>query len=219
MGRRNAPTYRIVVAESSMPRDGRIVESIGHYNPRTDPLTLSVDRNRALYWLGHGATPTDTAHALLKRAGVFKPVPEGVDGVEEVAATVTAAAANTADKVTRKVKEVAAGVREKAEEAREAIAEAAEDVREAASEAAEEVREKVAEAREAGAEIAEEVRENVAEAREAASEAAEELRETVGEVAEKVGDVVEATREKVADAIESVTSRGAEATDEGGAKA
>ncbi len=205
MGRRNAPTYRIVVAESSMPRDGRIVESIGHYNPRTDPLTLSVDRDRALYWLGHGATPTDTAHALLKRAGVFKPVPEGVDGVEEVAATVTAAAANTADKVTRKVKEVAAGVREKAEEAaeeaREAIAEVAEEVREAASEAAEEVWEKVAEAREA------------------ASEAAEELRETVGEVAEKVGDVVEATREKVADVIESVTSRGAEATDEGGAKA
>jgi small subunit ribosomal protein S16 len=128
MGRRNAPTYRIVVAESSMPRDGRIVESIGHYNPRTDPLTLKVDRERALYWIGNGATPTDTVQALLKRAGVFKPAPEGI---EAVAAVVSGAVKKAASKVkevaavaVEEVKEVAAEVAEVVGDAVEAVVEA-----------------------------------------------------------------------------------------------
>ena len=75
MGRKKAPTYRLVVAESSMPRDGRFVAAIGHYNPRTEPLTLVVDREKALFWIGQGAVPTDTAKSLMKRAGVFGPAP------------------------------------------------------------------------------------------------------------------------------------------------
>ena len=90
MGRRNAPTYRVVVAESSMPRDGRIVENLGHYNPRTEPATLVVERNRALYWIERGAVPTETAKALLKRAGIFRP--------EAEAAAMAAAAAEAAEK-------------------------------------------------------------------------------------------------------------------------
>ncbi|MBA2670190.1 MAG: 30S ribosomal protein S16, partial [Gemmatimonadetes bacterium] len=61
MGRKKAPTYRLVVAESSMPRDGRFVANIGHYNPRTQPITLVVDRAQALQWMAKGAMPTDTA--------------------------------------------------------------------------------------------------------------------------------------------------------------
>ena len=79
MGRKKAPTYRIVVAETTMPRDGRFVASIGHYNPRTEPLTLQVDRDRALFWLDQGAIPTDTAKSLLKRAGVFGPAPTATE--------------------------------------------------------------------------------------------------------------------------------------------
>jgi small subunit ribosomal protein S16 len=72
MGRKKAPHYRIVVAESSFPRDGRFVANLGHYNPTTNPATLVVDRDKALAWIGKGAMPTDTVQSLLKQAGVFK---------------------------------------------------------------------------------------------------------------------------------------------------
>ncbi|HET8654273.1 MAG TPA: 30S ribosomal protein S16 [Longimicrobiaceae bacterium] len=67
MGRKKAPTYRIVVAESSMPRDGRFVANLGHYNPRTEPMTLVVDREQVQYWISKGARPTDTVRSLLRR--------------------------------------------------------------------------------------------------------------------------------------------------------
>jgi small subunit ribosomal protein S16 len=89
MGRKKAPHYRIVIAESSNARDGRFVANIGHYNPTTNPMTLVVDRDKALFWLGQGATPTDTVNSLLKKGGVFQPVPEGV--VENVAAAASGA--------------------------------------------------------------------------------------------------------------------------------
>src|SRR5690606_29148084 len=132
MGRRNAPTYRIVVAESSMPRDGRIVESIGHYNPRTDPLTLSVNRARALYWIERGALPTDTAQALLKRAGVFKPESESLlatvaTGARTSARKAGGAVADAAAKVADVVGDAAEGVRDAAEGAVELVVEAAGD--------------------------------------------------------------------------------------------
>lgn len=140
MGRRNAPTYRIVVAESAMPRDGRIVESLGHYNPRTDPLTLSVDRARALYWMELGATPTDTVHALLKRAGVFRPEEAGVSAA---VATVTDAAKGAARRAGQAVKGVAGravgAVKDVAEDVREAVSEAAGEVREAAEDVIEKI--------------------------------------------------------------------------------
>jgi small subunit ribosomal protein S16 len=71
-GRKKQPEYRIVVAEKSDARDGRFVETIGHYNPRTEPVTIKVDVEKARTWLEKGATPSDTVRSLLKQAGVFE---------------------------------------------------------------------------------------------------------------------------------------------------
>jgi len=70
-GRKKAPFYRLVVADSRAPRDGRFIERIGHYNPLTDPAEIKVDEERALYWLQVGAQASDTARMILKRSGVW----------------------------------------------------------------------------------------------------------------------------------------------------
>ncbi len=93
MGRKKAPHYRIVVAESSMPRDGRFVAKVGHYNPTTTPATLVVDRDKALQWMGKGAMPTETVQSLFKKAGVFGPAPTVVEQAAEAVTPVTASAA------------------------------------------------------------------------------------------------------------------------------
>jgi small subunit ribosomal protein S16 len=71
MGAKRQPSYRIVVAESRSPRDGRFIETVGIYNPKTEPMTLRVDAERAKYWLEHGAQPTDTVRSLLVRVGAM----------------------------------------------------------------------------------------------------------------------------------------------------
>jgi len=71
MGSKGAPSYRIVVADARSPRDGRIIENIGWYNPRTEPSTINVDQDRAKHWLSVGAQPTESVASLLKRAGVL----------------------------------------------------------------------------------------------------------------------------------------------------
>lgn len=71
MGAKRQPSYRIVVAESRSPRDGRFIETVGIYNPKTQPMTLRVDAERARYWLEHGAQPTDTVRSLLVRVGAM----------------------------------------------------------------------------------------------------------------------------------------------------
>lgn len=138
MGRRNAPTYRVVVAESSMPRDGRIVENIGHYNPRTEPITLEINRSRALYWLESGATPTETTHALFRKAGIYRPEEES-----RVAAAATAVA-DGAKKAAKKVKEAATKAAARAEDVVEDAVEAVKERRE--KKKAEEAEAKAAEA-------------------------------------------------------------------------
>jgi len=70
MGAKKAPFYRIVVADSRYPRDGRFIEEIGIYNPTTDPAELKVNVERAQAWMKTGAQPTETVKALLKKAGV-----------------------------------------------------------------------------------------------------------------------------------------------------
>lgn len=70
MGRKKQPFYRIVVANSESPRDGRFLESVGTYNPLKNPHEVSVKEDRIKYWLGVGATPTDTVRSLLKQQGV-----------------------------------------------------------------------------------------------------------------------------------------------------
>ena len=72
MGAKKAPRYRIVVADSRSRRDGRDIETIGHYNPTTDPAELFVDTEKAMEWLRVGAQPSDTVRNLLSRAGVME---------------------------------------------------------------------------------------------------------------------------------------------------
>ena len=71
MGAKNAPYYRIVVADSRSPRDGRCIEEIGTYSPLTAPATVTVDVEKAQNWIKNGAQPTDTVRGLLKNAGVL----------------------------------------------------------------------------------------------------------------------------------------------------
>ncbi|MBR4656198.1 MAG: 30S ribosomal protein S16 [Oscillospiraceae bacterium] len=71
MGAKKAPYYRIVVADSHFPRDGRFIEEIGTYNPLVEPSEIKVDAERALAWIKNGAQPTDTVKNLLKKAGVI----------------------------------------------------------------------------------------------------------------------------------------------------
>ena len=73
VGKTKAPTYRVVVADSRAPRNGKFIESIGHYNPRTEPADLVVNTDRARHWIRNGARPTSTARMLLVRSGL----PEG----------------------------------------------------------------------------------------------------------------------------------------------
>ena len=67
VGTTKRPFYRVVVMESHAPRDGRFVESLGHYNPRTEPETVQVDHERVAHWIGKGARPSDTVRTLLAR--------------------------------------------------------------------------------------------------------------------------------------------------------
>lgn len=71
MGAKRQPHYRIVAAEARSPRDGRFIEVVGYYNPKTDPATVKVNAERAKYWLDHGAQPTETVRSLLVRTGVI----------------------------------------------------------------------------------------------------------------------------------------------------
>ena len=71
VGAKKAPFYRVVVADSRFPRDGRFIEEIGTYDPLTEPATITVDAEKAQQWIKNGAQPTDTVKALLKKANVL----------------------------------------------------------------------------------------------------------------------------------------------------
>lgn len=71
MGAKKRPFYRLVVADSRAPRDGRFIEILGHYNPIVDPVELVVDTEKAKDWLNKGAQPSDTVKRLLKQVGVI----------------------------------------------------------------------------------------------------------------------------------------------------
>ena len=71
MGAKKAPFYRVVVADSKYPRDGRFIEEIGTYNPVVSPVEIKVDAEKAKQWIANGAQPTDTVKALLKKEGVL----------------------------------------------------------------------------------------------------------------------------------------------------
>ncbi len=71
IGAKKAPFYRVVVADSRYPRDGRFIEEIGYYDPTKDPAVVNIDNDKAKEWIGKGAQPTDTVKALLKKNGVL----------------------------------------------------------------------------------------------------------------------------------------------------
>lgn len=72
MGKKKQPTYRVVVADVRAPRDGRIIESIGRYDPRPAPSIIEIDNDRAHYWLGNGAQPSDRVQKLLEISGAVR---------------------------------------------------------------------------------------------------------------------------------------------------
>ncbi len=71
IGAKKAPFYRVVVADSRYPRDGRFIEELGYYDPTKDPAIVNIDAEKAKKWIGNGAQPTDTVKALLKKNGIL----------------------------------------------------------------------------------------------------------------------------------------------------
>lgn len=95
VGKSKQPSYRVVVADSRSPRDGRIIEAIGHYQPRKDPSEVAIDEARAVYWLGKGAQPSDQVRNLLRITGAWSAFtgeapPQPVSSVATPAASVRA---------------------------------------------------------------------------------------------------------------------------------
>ena len=76
VGAKKQPSYRIVAAESTAPRDGAFIETIGHYNPVTDPATIHVDEEKALKWLMHGAQPTEVVAKLFTKTSIMEKLQE-----------------------------------------------------------------------------------------------------------------------------------------------
>ena len=72
MGAKKAPFYRVVVADSRFPRDGRFIEEIGYYDPTKEPSVISIDAEKAQKWIANGAQPTDTVRVLLKKSDILK---------------------------------------------------------------------------------------------------------------------------------------------------
>jgi small subunit ribosomal protein S16 len=144
MGAKKNPFYRIVVADSKSPRDGRFIEEIGTYNPLLTPSLVTLDTERANYWIKNGAQATDTVKALLKKNGI------SLGKAEDVAQAVLRQKARTKAIVEAKSKEA-----EKAAAKAEAVAAKAEKTAEKAEEVAKEA-EKVAEEAEAVEEKVEE---------------------------------------------------------------
>ncbi len=84
VGKTKAPSYRVVVADSRSPRDGRIIENIGWYNPRVEPSAIHINAEKALSWIKNGAQPTESVASLLRRAGiVYQPTRPGVAATPE----------------------------------------------------------------------------------------------------------------------------------------
>ena len=72
MGAHNQPFYRVVVADSRAPRDGKFIEEVGYYNPMTEPKEIKIDAEKAKKWLANGAQPTETVKALFKKSGIIE---------------------------------------------------------------------------------------------------------------------------------------------------
>jgi len=85
VGAKKQPSYRVVVADQRSPRDGRFIEIIGHYNPRTEPATMVVKEERAIFWLERGAQPTEAVARILDKTGVLAKTSASVEVPGKVA--------------------------------------------------------------------------------------------------------------------------------------
>jgi small subunit ribosomal protein S16 len=104
VGAKKQPSYRIVVTDGQSPRDGRFIEKIGFYNPRTEPATMEVDEARALYWLSTGAQPSDAVRRILTKLGTttrLERLRQG-EAIEALLAEVQAAGQQEVDPRTRR---------------------------------------------------------------------------------------------------------------------
>ncbi len=104
VGSKKQPTYRIVVTDNGSPRDGRFIEKIGFYNPRTQPATVLLDEPRALYWLSVGAQPSDAVRHMMDKAGTigrFERLRKG-EAIEALVAEAVAAGSPVIDPRTRR---------------------------------------------------------------------------------------------------------------------
>jgi small subunit ribosomal protein S16 len=110
MGSKKQPTYRFVVADSGSPRDGRFIEILGHYNPRTEPKTLVVDETKAKAWLSKGAQPSETVRRLFAERGIMErgPIPETKRKPKNAPSAASAPAAVSAPPAAAAVAEPAA---------------------------------------------------------------------------------------------------------------
>jgi small subunit ribosomal protein S16 len=188
-GAKKQPHYRVVVTDSRAPRDGKFIEIIGHYNPRTEPPTVEIDPERALYWLSVGAQPSEAVRRMLDKMGIMAQataVRRGEVTVEEVAALLTPA---DEEPIAEEAEPVEAEVEVEVDEVPEAEVEAEEAEVEEEAEPADAEVEEVAEAEEA--EVEEEPEEEVLEAdaepveAEAETGAEEEALEEEDELQEK----------------------------------
>jgi small subunit ribosomal protein S16 len=84
MGAKKAPFYRLVVADSRMPRDGRFIEEIGYYNPVSQPAQLNINSEKAIEWLKKGAQPSDTVKNLFRKNGIYKELQELKNREEDI---------------------------------------------------------------------------------------------------------------------------------------
>ena len=221
-GRKAAPFYHIVVADSRSPRDGRFIEKIGTYNPLTIPATIELNRDRAYEWLTKGAQPTDTVRAILRFKGVLlkKHLERGVtkgaltseqadaklaQWIEQKESNVAARRENTAENKRKYVAAVDGTAKVKAKPAPPPVEEAAPVAEEETVAAAEPVVEAVAVA--AAEPVVEAVAEAVAEP--AVEAVAEPVVEAVAEavaVVEEAAPVVEAAAEVAEPAVEAVAA-------------
>jgi small subunit ribosomal protein S16 len=135
-GAKKQPSYRVVVADSRSPRDGRFIEIIGHYNPRTEPPTVNVQEDRALHWLSVGAQMTGPVEKLLKNLGTldrFARLKEGAE-LEELLAEAEAARARNAEKAKASAKKAPKTSKEKKEQKQAKVEEEATEPETTASE-------------------------------------------------------------------------------------
>jgi small subunit ribosomal protein S16 len=102
VGAKKQPHYRVVVADSKSPRDGKFIETIGYYNPRTEPPTVEIDAERALYWLSVGAQPSAAVKRMLDKMGLMSKVAsvrKGEEAIEEILAQIVPAEEEEAEEV------------------------------------------------------------------------------------------------------------------------